>query len=289
MQVINSRHTKKCTVFLAARSRVARPVVDEWPKYADIGGNLLTVGRQAHPTIHTIWDMADPAPEWHFDQPPVIVCFAGITPRSGQNLDGNTDLALAAQRAADIWGARHVFHLSSAAVYGDCGPAPISEHPDPTPQGAYGTAKLAMERALIGSHTPHTVLRLGNVAGAGQPFDAATNPTQPKLDQFADGAGPSRSYIGPLSLARVLAHVCQAAHEGAVLPRLLNVAAPRPTAMADIFSALGRDWQWIKAPDAAIQMVHLDTTRLDALCRLAPETGLAQTLINEITQECARR
>ena len=285
----NSHPNTKYTIFLGITARVAQLVVANWSNDARSGETLLGVSRHNTNQTDLCWDMAMPPPPFDLPSPPVVVCFAGITPRSGADLSDNTTLALAAQQAAAQWGARHVFHLSSAAVYGDPGSLAIGEIPDPTPLGAYGHAKLEMERALAHSQTPHTVLRLGNVAGAGQPFDAAAQTAMPKMDRFADGSSPRRSYIGPRSLAHVLSCLSRLAHDGANLPQVLNVAAPQPTAMAEILLAMGREWQWVDAAPSAIHTVHLDTTRLSALCPLDPDTGTAARLVGELQKDAAQK
>lgn len=274
-------------IFLGAGSRVATAVTRHWT------GPLLRVARSGTPDL--LWDMSGPPPPLR----PVIrgcalFCFAGVTPLSDTPPGRNTDLALAALAAARAWGVAHVFVFSSSAVYGDPGADPVAELPAPQPLNAYGAAKLDMERAVLSAVAegapPCTLLRLGNVAGAGQPFDAARAPSPDSLTlhRFADGTGPSRSFIGPRSLARVLACLCAHVARGTDLPTLLNVAAPTPTAMADILTGLHRRWHWAPAPVGAIPRVHLDTTRLAGLCALPAEAGTARSLIAELAQETHR-
>jgi len=286
MQYPDSHTMPFSTVFLGANSRVARRVAGYWPKPPGGGENLLKLARNG---TDLTWNMDEAPPSLpQVAGPVVMVCFAGVTPKGGGPLEQNRALALAAHRAARAWGVTHSFYLSSAAVYGDPGPLPVAEITDPTPGGAYGAAKLAMERALLDLRAPDlTILRLANVAGAGEPFDSAArpNPDSLPLHRFANGAGPVRSFVGPRSLARVLARLCARAAGGARLPALLNVAAPRPTAMADILTALGRRWHWQDAPENAIATVHLDTARLATLCPLPSDSGCASALINEVTQD----
>ncbi|KAF0676970.1 UDP-glucose 4-epimerase [Profundibacterium mesophilum KAUST100406-0324] len=257
-------------IFLGATGRVGRMVGAAWPA----GGPPLD------PRARGQWEEGQAGPD------ECVLCLAGVTPRSGAPLEDNTRIALAALRMARRRGARHLFVASSSAVLGDTGTKAASESFGARPAGAYGREKLSMEEALLADAatdgTSVTVLRIGNVAGAGEPFDTIGAGGAPRLDRFADGAGPSRSYIGPVSLARVLSRLCQMALEGARLPDRLNVAAPGATAMADIFAALGQPPEWRPAPSGAIQRVHMDCSALMALCPLPRDAHHADRLLDEI-------
>ncbi|TYB90131.1 NAD-dependent epimerase/dehydratase family protein [Oceaniovalibus sp. ACAM 378] len=275
-------------VFLGSGARVARLVAKRWPNF-DTGGDFpLRVARRPGRDCDILWDMTAPPPSLEVGHS-VAVCFAGATPRGDGPLDTNTTLALAALSAARRWRLKHLFLCSSSAVYGDPGPDTVPEVELPAPGAPYGRAKLAMEQAVradIRVGDPGvTILRLANVAGAGEPFDSAQKRDLPALPlhQFADGLGPSRSYISPRDLARVLHRLCYLANEAARLPFLLNVAAPQPTAMADILTALNRRWIWTQAPANAIQCVHLDTARLAALCHLHPDSGSAARMVADLS------
>jgi len=277
-------------VFIGSNSRVAQLVGTAWPQSTSGGGKLLKLARRAGPGVTLTWDMAAPPPPLpEGPRPGALICFAGATPRGGGDLGANRDLAHAALGAARAWGV-HGFFLSSAAVYGDPGAAPADEQSPPRRTGDYGAAKLEMEQALLDSgHPGLTILRLGNVAGAGEPFDAAATPRDSvPLERFGDGTGPVRSFVGPRTLAHVLARLSALATQGVPLPRLLNVAAPRPTAMADILDALDRRWHWVDPRPDAIATVHLDTTRLAALCPLPRDCGSARSLVDELKRDAAR-
>ena len=75
----------------------------------------------------------------------VILTLAGVTPAPGADMDQNSALALAVQRAA---GGRPHLLASSAAVYGRAG-GPCRESDTVQPAAPYGAAKLAMERAVL--------------------------------------------------------------------------------------------------------------------------------------------
>ncbi|WP_158234142.1 NAD-dependent epimerase/dehydratase family protein [Oceaniglobus indicus] len=269
-------------VFLGGQARVARLAVFRWP-----GRRPLTFARRPGPGIDTVWNMEDPPPPAQAAS--VVVNFAGVTPGPDAPLARNTDLALAGLAAARAWGARHYFVMSSSAVYGDTGPEPAAESRAPHPVNAYGAAKLAMEQAVLdaagATDGPKvTILRLANVAGAGQPFDAACAAAGApiSLHRFADGRGPSRSFIGPLTLARCLHALCNRAAARDPIPAVLNVAASPPAAMSDILTALGTPFDWVDAPPGALQHVHLDTRLLATLCAdIDMDGGAARTLVSE--------
>ncbi len=196
----------------------------------------------------------------------VVLGLAGVTPGRG-DLALNTALARATVEIGAQIGAARVFVTSSAAVYGPSD-RPLREDTSLRPQSDYGRAKAAMEDALRDCDMPLTILRIGNVAGAdallGVPGSTRI------LDRFADGQGPRRSYIGPATLADVLARLMEAATKGTPLPRLLNIAEPGALAMADLCHAAGFTVTWQLAPETALPCVELDVSRLSALVPLAP-------------------
>lgn len=198
-----------------------------------------------------------------------FIVFAGIVPGTGSDLRLNRDLAEAILRAAHDSGVSRVLLSSSSAVYG----APLGRHAfretDPLePRNAYGEAKCDME-AICAPWRARGMeiccLRIGNVCGADMLF---TNSSQAvageplHIDQFDDGAGPERSYIGPATLARVLEAL---AHHPAPLPETLNVATPDPVAMAELATLADIPWIWRPAPSGAYQRITLDCERLTGL------------------------
>ena len=64
---------------------------------------------------------------------------------------------------------QHVTLASSAAVYGNPGPDPVSEDREPTPANAYGQSKLDMEILAAESGLPTLCFRPFNYTGPGQP------------------------------------------------------------------------------------------------------------------------
>lgn len=213
-----------------------------------------------------------------------IICLAGITPAragaSGASLNDNISLALGALNLAESAGVPRFLAASSAAVYG-AGEGPLTEDVTCMPVSDYGKQKLAMERALLEASAAAavTILRIGNVAGA----DAILGGWQPemRIDRFPDGRTPSRSYIGPITLARVMHHLCFV--EG--LPRILNIAAPGAVQMGALLDAAGLDWQPKPAPASAIPEVRLDTNTLERHVDFAPENQTPAGLVSEWQQD----
>lgn len=206
----------------------------------------------------------------------VVLAFWGVTRGDRTALATNTALAEAAGDLASRLGARQVIHCSSAAVYPSCA-APLPETAAGGAASAYGRAKLHMEAAIAAmpGDAVQTVLRIGNVAGADTLFRNLWPGGSVTLDAFRSGSGPTRSYIAPHDLASVVEALIRKPVAGPV-----NVAAPRATAMQAIAEAAGASVLWRQAPDAAIETVHLDTTRLSAICRLPGQAADARHLVD---------
>lgn len=228
------------------------------------------------------WDIeAGPPPE-AVRGAAVLVSLAGVT--AGPEVGRNRDLGLAALDAAAAAGIGQVFLISSAAVYGAVPEGAAREEDAPRPAGAYGAAKAAMEaaaqewRRAAGPGAPAlTLLRLGNVVGAdalGASLAAGGPVTLDDVGPPGAPAGPMRSWIGPATLARILAALAARAAAGGSLPGVLNVAAPRPLPMEALVAAAGAPLAFRPAPPGAIARVALDTGRLQAL---APVTAAEAT------------
>lgn len=205
-----------------------------------------------------------------------ILCLAGVVPGRGTEMGDNIALAEAAVRAGAASGAR-VFLTSSAAVYGNQAGL-LDENCALKPQTAYGQAKVDMEAraAALAAELGVAVcaLRIGNIAG----IDSVLGGWRPgfKLDRFADGRSPRRSYIGVQTLARVLGDLMT----GGDLPAALNIAAPGVVGMGALLDAAGLDWQAQPAPDTAIAEVVLSTQALARLVTL-PAPARAAALVAE--------
>lgn len=212
----------------------------------------------------------------------VVVALWGVTPAHGGALSDNALLALQAMQVARHVGADRVLHCSSAAVYATDGRV-ATEDDRPDPASNYGHAKLAMEAAVQDWHDAHpggplpVCLRIGNVAGAESLFAAIEAGDALRLDRFADGTGPRRSYIAPGDLARVIAALSVLPLEQ--LAPVYNVAAPGVTAMADLAQSAGRVVTWRPAPKTAVPCVALDTTRLQGVLPLPLQASDADWLV----------
>ncbi|SEG19474.1 Nucleoside-diphosphate-sugar epimerase [Jhaorihella thermophila] len=209
-----------------------------------------------------------------------ILCLAGVTPTRaarGAAMADNVRLGLAAVRGGAAAGAR-VLLASSAAVYGG-GQGLLAETVPPAPLSDYGRAKAEMEHRAIALGAELgvsvTCLRIGNVAGA----DAILGDWRPgfRLDRFADGRTPRRSYVGPATLARVLKDLAAASD----LPPVLNVAAPGSVEMGALLDAAGLAWTPRPAPEDAIARVQLDVSALERFTSFAPRDSLPRTMVAE--------
>ena len=231
-----------------------------------------------------LWPGAQPV--WHARRPPADVIFdlagdipplppargvvilAGVTTGTEADLARNTDLALAGIALARNHGLGRVLVISSAGVYGPA-ESPRSETDPLLPGTHYGRAKRDMEAAVAGMGA--TCLRLANVAGCDAVFGAAAKGPV-RLDRFADGTGPTRAYVGPVMLARLLVDLL--GHDGP-LPPVLNIAAPNPLTMAEVLDAARVHFDWTPAPSGALHHLALDTTALGCLVPLSPVTPAA--------------
>ncbi len=210
-----------------------------------------------------------------------MVVLAGVTPTSGVNMDANIDVAEACCAAALTAGVPRVLHASTSAVYGPGSGTAFREDDEARPINPYGETKLAAE-ARLGVYRDRGLkvcaLRIGNIAGTDQLLvnaGRATTEAPVKLDRFDDGKGPRRSYIGAESFASVLETLLDVPE----LPEVLNIGAPEPVQMEDLLDAADTPWEWVPAPEAAIQDLTLDCTRLTTLHQFPPEASDPATMI----------
>lgn len=277
------RH-QSCRLFVAGASgRVGRLLATAWER----AGAQVVLQRRgsealgtALPELH--WaplDGPDPLRDWvqAHGRPGAMLVLAGATPGTGRDLALNRSLAEACLRAASEAGIGRVLVASSSAVYGTGRDRPWRESDPVRPESAYGLAKLEMESACAlwrAQGLGVTCLRIGNVAGADALLMNAGSSI--RLDRFADGGGPLRSYIGPLTLARVLLDLADPA---LALPDVLNIAAPRPVSMQALAEAAGLDWAWQPAPDSAIQHFTLDCSAVVAAVRFSDTESTAANIV----------
>jgi nucleoside-diphosphate-sugar epimerase len=255
-------------LLLGASGRIGRLLQAAWRVQPPVGAQIVASGRGEGGAIGPDalrWSLlAGPQPllDHTARHGPIagMLLFAGVTPASGADLEQNAALVEAALAAAMAAGIGRVLLASSSAVYGPG--AALAESAPTRPASAYGAAKL---RAEVGAEQWRArglelcVLRIGNVAGADALFRNAGAGGTLQIDRFADGQGPTRSYIGPQTLARVLETLLRAPPP---LPPLLNLAAPQPVTMSALAEAAGLDWRPVPAPAAAQQTVTLDCSAL---------------------------
>ncbi len=256
---------------LGATGRIGAILRKCWPD-GDIGADILwqtrhpvgASGRIIGCATGEAWVTLDP-----LGQPDALVraatgcsailCLAGVISGRDEPLDDNIALAEAAVRAGAAARAQ-VFLTSSAAVYGNQ-PGLLTEGAPLTPMSDYGRAKAAMEArgrilaAELGVRV--CALRIGNIAG----IDAILGDWKPgfRLDRFADGRTPQRSYIGLQTLARVLGDLMTAKH----LPDALNIASPGGVGMGALLDAAALAWEARAAPQGAIKELCLSTRALE--------------------------
>ena len=141
-------------------------------------------------------------------------------------------------------------YASSAAVYGDCQAAPVSEDAPTRPQSAYGADKRASEiHAAVASHTqgiPTTGLRFFNVYGPRQRWDS---PYSGVVSIFARriGEGAPITVFGDGQQARDLVQVrdvvmalTQAMGRPSLAAPVYNVCTGRGTSVLGLAAELGR-------------------------------------------------
>jgi nucleoside-diphosphate-sugar epimerase len=251
--------------------RIGRLLRLVWHDYPPPGLRVVwQVRRTPRTPDELLWDILTAPPPVEV-RDALLLHLAGPTTRDPVLLADHQRLALAVAAA----GFAHMLVVSSAAVYGPSA-RPHAEEELPAPQSPYGAAKLGVEQLLAGRKDV-TLLRIGNVAGA----DAllGVDKDRVSLDPVPGQAGgPERSYIGPLTLARVLAQLCARAPD---LPAVLNIAQAPSVAMADLLRASGRNWGFGPDNPTVLPRVDLATERLDALLPGLPEAS-ADRLVAEL-------
>lgn len=212
----------------------------------------------------------------------VVFALAGVTPASGGSMNINSALANQTLAAAEQAGIRHVFFVSSAAVYGVSDVAHREEEAL-TPVSDYGVSKQRMEEDILQAQSPvrSVILRIGNIVGADQLIGGATKGTTIGLDQFAGGGFPERSYMGPITLTSILTQLFDRALAGDVLPEVLNISAPGTVSMDALVQAGGFSFQSRPAPERAIPRVVLDTKRIEGLVAMPENAAHPDQMIAE--------
>lgn len=279
-------------VVVGASGRVGRMVSTIWQSDRAPAGRIVLQSRSSDAVTDASslkWDPLSGAGElcdWAVQYGGIrsLVVLAGVTPGQGKDLSLNTDIAVACVMAAAAAGIPRVLIASSSAVYGSGNGTAFRETSVCQPANAYGEAKLAMEQAcdaLATADLEVCCLRIGNVAGADALLLNVARLAADEaviIDTFADGRGPVRSYIGPKSLARVLAQLSML---DADLPPVLNVAAPQPISMDALAQAAGQPWTARPVQSAAQQNITLDTALLSKFCGFDPEESEPSQMVSQ--------
>ena len=264
-------------LLLGANGKLGRMLRFQW---SSSGPDIIPIVRKPLPTGERVWAPGDDTAE--LPRVDAVLALWGRTSGTEVELTENVSLGVSAMELGMALGAGHVIHCSSAAVYKP-GATPRTEA-QTDPQNLYGKSKLAMEQAVsafqsLNGGPKASILRIGNVAGADSLFVNLARRKVIELDTFADGSGPQRSYIAPRDLAHVIEMVLQHPPEEGL--RVMNVAAPRVTAMADIVKATGTALHRKAADAAAAPMVALDVTQQQALAVLPDSAADAAYLVTE--------
>ncbi|SLN10057.1 RmlD substrate binding domain protein [Aquimixticola soesokkakensis] len=225
-------------------------------------------------TRHTAWTLARPlAGMAALGAIDAVVHLAAPTPAGHVRDYGETvDLACAAQSVAQALGARLIV-MSSQAVYGAPRGHAFRETDPIAPQNDYGRAKAAMEAAL---DPDCLILRLGNVVGTDQLGRNLRSGETIQLDRFAEGF-PVRSYIGPMTLCRVLVGLAHAKETG-----VYNLAAPVPVEMGALVAAFGG--QWHAGPlRAGPAVIALDVSKIAAIVSFSAQENLPLEMVTQFT------
>jgi len=274
---------------VGSTGRVGRMVSTRWHQAAPQGVDVIFQQRQGVDGAQFLnWpDLGNCTPllENISEQGKIDCMFvlAGATGGAPEELKANFVIADACVRAARSCGIPRVLIASSSAVYGVKENHLFFENDQPNPVNAYGGAKLDMELALNGVRDIEVgFLRIGNVAGADAlllNLYGAKKKKELLIDQFEDGAGPYRSYIGPITLSNVLEIL---ARMPLAIPRILNVAAPGLIAMADLAEAAGASWRYVSAPSEAYQSIGMDTSLLQKIYNFEAGESTPKEMIKQI-------
>ncbi len=261
-------------VVTGAGGRIARFLRLAWAEAAPADLRPIWVGRGDGYDLS--WDIgAGAVPVW--PRGAVVLHLAGVVRGTEADLARNAALIPPLLAACAQNGAAALLFASTAGVYRPSA-VPAGEDTPPDPQNPYGRAKLAAEHLVAAAALPVTRLRIGNVAGADALLGG--NDGIVRLDPVPGrDSGPVRSWIGPKTLAVVLAHLATLALQRR-LPAVLNVASDPPLPMEALLEAAGRAWHWGPPNPAVVPDAVMAVDRLAALCQL-PQADAAG-LIAEI-------
>ncbi|QIE47179.1 SDR family oxidoreductase [Pseudohalocynthiibacter aestuariivivens] len=277
-------------LMVGASGRVGRMVRRAWVDDPDVAIRLvpqLRSGTVATTDRVLYWAPLDgPEPFERYVRydgtPAALIMLAGVIPGPDADFSTNVGLAVACLEAAKAAGCERVLIASSVAVYDHSSDMPLTEDAPCNPSTLYGASKLAMEQACVPYRDQGMdvcCLRIGNVVGADALMRNAEAGGDLRIDRFPAGQGPSRPYIGPESLARIVSTL---ASWPECLPETLNVAAPGGSDMSALADAAGLNWDWAVAPRDAVQHISVDTSRLSQFYTFEPEECAPEGMIAQL-------
>ena len=263
-----------------ADGKIGRMLRLLWAAAPPPGLRPVWAARRAAGTDVIAWDI-EFGPPPHLDPGAVVLHLVGRVCGDAAALRSNSVMAVNVCAAAKASGARHVFLASSAAVYGARAGHLAECHP-PAPQTDYGRAKRDMEKAALcwargavgadGGAPGVTCLRIGNVLGADALSGAVRAGRDIVLDRVpGSDRGPLRSYIGPQTLADILAGLLGRVAAGDAMPPILNIAARTPVFMGDLLQGVRVPYRFGPLNAAALPRVCLSTKRLAQVVAVADQ------------------
>lgn len=177
-----------------------------------------------------------------------------------------------------------VFPGSGGTAYDTDVPPPYTESSPVKPRGRYGTARLAMERALLAAG-PATVLRISNVYGPGQ----RTGSGQGVVAHWVEAASQGRpiTLFGDPHVVRDFVHVEDVARAALLVtpgsPPVVNVGSGVATSLgelADLVDEVFGGVEIVREPDRGFDVPHnwLDVTLAREALGWSPNVSLREGL-----------
>ena len=149
----------------------------------------------------------------------------------------NCDATAKLADAASEKGARFIFLSSIRAQAGVTSPVPLQDDDPPHPDGPYGEAKLAAEKAIAARCADHISLRLAPLYGPGVKGNLATllKIAQSPLPLPFGALTAKRSLLSVKTLADLIVHLL---HDTSDLRGVYLVAEPGPLSLSAMITAL---------------------------------------------------
>jgi UDP-glucose 4-epimerase len=215
----------------------------------------------------------------------VMIILAGVVPANGVDFELNSRLTESCLTTAYKIGTQRVIVASSSAVYGNWSKEPYSETDYLKPITRYGESKMKMEQVCRDWQEKGInvcCMRIGNFAGADALLShlAGDNTSdQFEIDQFENGKGPLRSYIGPKRFSLLLSKLCT---RESTLPFAVNVASYPPQHMEDLATSAKMNWKWRQALVGAHQNITLDCDLINIISDIKTKDVSAEDIIGDM-------